>query len=47
MQSNANLTPPNQPLTAPPIPHKALMLSRKVDEYKSLVCGLDECKPLP
>ena len=31
------LRPPTQPLSAPPIPQKALMLSRKVDE----------CKPLP
>jgi hypothetical protein len=29
--------PPKQPLSAPPIPQKALKLSRKVDE----------CKPLP
>jgi len=30
---------PRQPLNAPPIPHKALMLSRKVDECKPLFAG--------
>jgi len=32
-------TPPKQPLNAPPIPHKALTLSRKVDECKPLTAG--------
>ena len=30
-------TPPEQPLNAPPIPQKALTLSRKVDECKPLL----------
>jgi hypothetical protein len=33
-------TPPKHPLNAPPIPQKALKLSRKVDECKPLVAGM-------
>ena len=34
-------TLPKQPLNAPPIPSKALTLSRKVDECKPLAAGMD------
>ena len=36
---NTSQTPSKQPLNAPPIPQKALSLSRKVDECKPLAVG--------
>jgi len=37
MPPGTSYTPPKCPLNAPPIPHKALTLSRKVDECKPLL----------